>query len=87
MHLSYLPSSESASQATLELDKVISAGSSLIQNQRVDSSNSQGVNLPDGWQGTLTVTSSDQPINGVVQLDFLGMGGDPYMTHNIFTKP
>lgn len=85
--LTYLPSSESGSSDTLTLVKTIGPGGSLIQNHRVESSHPQGVNLPDGWQGTLTVVSDSQPIGAFVQLDFLGQPGDPYMAHVAFTKP
>lgn len=88
--LSYKPAAESPSQATLDVASVsIPAGGNLVQNQRVvySPSDPSTVNLPDNWQGTLTVTSTDQPINAYVQLDFLGQPGDPYMTHNAFTQP
>jgi hypothetical protein len=84
--LTYTPGAESASQTSLTLNRSILPGGSLIQNHRVDSSHPQGVALPDGWQGTLTVTS-DQPIAAFVQLDFLGYPGDPYMAHVAFTRP
>jgi hypothetical protein len=86
VHLDYKPAS--GYTGSLVVDKVIPAGGSLIQNHRVpySASNGDSVNLPDNWQGTLTVTSSDSAINAVVQLDFLGQNGDPYMTHNAFTK-
>ncbi len=85
VELTYLPSADSTSTKTLTLTKTIPPGGSLIQNQRVDSSDPQGVDLPDGWQGTLTA-KSNQPIAAFVQLDFLGYPGDPYMAHNAFTK-
>lgn len=84
--LTYTPGSESAAPTKLTFSKTIPPGGSLIQNHRMGSSHPQGVALPDGWQGTLTVTS-DQPIAGFVQLDFLGAPGDPYMAHVAFTKP
>jgi len=60
----------------------IAAGGSLIQNHRTE----DGVpELIDGCVGTLTVTSSDQPINAFVQLDFLQQLGDPFMAHDAFT--
>lgn len=85
--LTYLPSPESGSPATLTLVRTLAPGGSLIQNHRVGSDHPQGVNLPDGWQGTLTVVSDSQPIGAFVQLDFLGQPGDPYMAHVAFTKP
>jgi len=60
----------------------IAAGGSLIQNHRTEG----GVpELIDGCVGTLTVTSTDQPINAFVQLDFLQQAGDPFMAHDAFT--
>jgi hypothetical protein len=68
----------------------IPAGGSLIHNHRLSGTGSGTGqhNLPDGWYGSLTVESSDQPIHGFVQLtDYLGASGDPYMAHNAFTQP
>lgn len=63
----------------------IPAGGSLIQNLRTVG----GVpEIGEGCTGTLTVTSSDQPIDAFVQLDFLAdAAGDPFMAHNAFTVP
>lgn len=63
----------------------IPANGSLIQNLRTEN----GVpEIGADCTGTLTVTSSDQPIDAFVQLDFLAQTtGDPYMAHNAFTVP
>lgn len=64
---------------------VIPANGSLIQNLRTVGG------VPDigaDCTGSLTVTSSDQPIDAFVQLDFLSQTtGDPYMAHNAFSVP
>lgn len=75
----YLPS-------TLVITRTIAPGGSLIQNHRVPSNHPQGVPLPDNWQGSLSVEST-RPIAAVVQFDFLGAPGDPYMAHNAFVLP
>lgn len=75
----YVPSS-------LVITRTIAPGGSLIQNHRVASDHPQGVPLPDNWQGSLTVESI-RPIAAVVQFDFLGAFGDPYMAHNAFVLP
>ena len=67
------------------LDETIAAGGSLIHNHRI-----AGLDMPDGWYGTMTV-SGDQAVHAFVQLSFLpGLGatlpgGDNYMAHNAFT--
>jgi hypothetical protein len=60
----------------------IPAGGSYIQNHRTEGGVPQ---IKDGCVGTLTVTSSNQPIDAFVQLDFLTQNGDPFMAHNAFT--
>lgn len=63
-------------------------GTSLIQNQRVAVFTVNGTAMPDGWFGTLRAVSSDQPIDGFVQLTYInGQPGDTFMTHNAFTLP
>lgn len=68
--------------------QVIGPRGSLIENHRL--SGTRG--LPDGWYGTLTVTS-DQPINAFVQLTRMSSidpttpDGDNFMAHNAFTQP
>jgi hypothetical protein len=67
----------------------IPAGAGIQHNHRVPG-NGTGTgqhNLPDGWFGSLTVSSSDQPINGIVQLTYIGNpSGDWFMAHNAFTQ-
>ena len=88
--LTYTPSPDYGGSASpITTNTTIPANGSLIQNHRVPS----GVpSLPDGWFGTLTV-SSDTPVNAFVQLTFLrsinsGLpSGDNFMAHNAFTQP
>jgi hypothetical protein len=65
---------------------VIPAGGSIIQNHRVANDQANSVpQIADRCVGSLTVTSSDQPIQAFVQLDFTGQtAGDPFMAHNAF---
>jgi hypothetical protein len=66
----------------------IPPGGSAIQNHRLSSGSGSVSALPDGWYGTVTATSSDQPIAGFVQLTVLGAtSGDNFMAHNAFTQP
>ena len=68
----------------------IPAGGSLIHNHRLagTGSGTGQHNLPDGWYGSLTVTSSNQPIHGFVQLtNIIDATGDTFMAHNAFTQP
>ena len=68
----------------------IPAGGSLIHNHRLagTGSGTGQHNLPDEWFGSLTVTSSDQPIHGFVQLtNIIEATGDTFMAHNAFTQP
>jgi hypothetical protein len=89
--LTYTPSADYAgSQTPLVIQSTSIAGNaSLIQNHRVETSIS-GINLPDGWFGTLVV-ESNQPVSAFVQLTFLrnvnpGLPqGDNFMAHNAFT--
>ena len=66
----------------------IPAGGSLIHNHRLGGtgSGSGQHNLPDEWYGSLVVDSSDQPINGFVQLtNIYNSSGDDFMAHDAFT--
>jgi hypothetical protein len=68
----------------------IPAGGSLLHNHRlVGAGTGTGQhNLPDLWYGSLTVSSSDQPIHGFVQLTYIiDSLGDTSMAHNAFTQP
>ncbi len=61
----------------------IPAGGSLIRNQRLPGTDG----LPAGWCGSLTVTSSDQPIDGFIQLtDTTNPPGDTFMAHNAIAR-
>jgi hypothetical protein len=67
----------------------IPAGASIIHNHRLGGSGSGTGqhNLPDGWYGSLTVVSSDQPIHGFIQLtNIYATEGDTFMAHNGFTQ-
>lgn len=64
----------------------IPAGGSLQQNMRIESGPNSVPAMPSGCSGSLTVTS-DQPIDGFVQFDFLRDPGDGFMAHNVFTLP
>jgi len=71
----------------------IAAGGSLVHNHRLTGNGSAtgpyGIhNLPDDWQGSLVVTSADQPIHGFVQLTYYtAQSGDTFMAHDAFTQP
>jgi hypothetical protein len=94
VNLLYTPAPEyvsaGGSAAPIAINGVsIGAGASLIQNQRTTDGVPQ---LPAGWYGTLTVTSTGgQDIAAFVQLTFLpdinpGLpAGDNFMAHTAFT--
>jgi len=97
VHLDYKAGDGAPANCVASFDRTIAANGSLIQNHRlatvgdpnVDNPNSVP-QLPNNCFGTLTVTSSDQPINAFVQLDLLDdilgvQGGDPFQAHNAFT--
>ncbi len=87
--LTYTPSS--GSPITIS-GVTIPANGSLIQNHRIQSGTGAVTQLPDGWTGTLTV-SSNTPVNAFVQLTFQKSinpnlaNGDLFMAHNAFTQP
>lgn len=91
----YTPSSESSSTTVVtDGPYVIPAGASLQHNHRLEGTGGTGANahnLPDGFVGSLVVTSADQPIDGYVQLTWYDPGsaggGDTFMAHNVFTQP
>jgi hypothetical protein len=86
VRLEYKAGDGAPANCTTTLDNVtIPAGGSLIQNHRIADGPNSVPQLPDGCFGTLTVTSSNQPIDAFVQLDFLNLGGDAFMAHNAFT--
>jgi len=71
----------------------IPAGGSLIRNHRLAAGGAAETALPDGWFGTLTVTSTGgtpPAIDGFVQLtDWHNppAPGDTSMAHGVFTLP
>jgi hypothetical protein len=70
----------------------IPADSSCQHNHRLLSTSCSGfaLNLPDGWVGSLSVSSTTTPIAGFVQLTYIGAAGqvgDTFMAHNAFTQP
>jgi hypothetical protein len=96
VHLDYKAGDGAAANCVASFDKTIPGGGSLIQNHRLATTGTPSDNpnsvpqLPSNCFGTLTVTSSDQPINAFVQLDLLddilgAQQGDPFQAHNAFT--
>jgi hypothetical protein len=86
VNLEYKGATGSAASCTQTFNNVnIPAGGSLIQNHRIADGPNSVPQIEDGCFGTLTVTSSNQPIDAFVQLDFLNDGGDAFMAHNAFT--
>ena len=75
--------------STLTLSNVaIPGGWELSHNLRVTSGAEAVPGLPDYWFGTLRIESSDQPIDGMVQLtNILVATGDTYAAHNVFAIP
>ncbi len=67
----------------------IPAGASLQHNHRLPGNGGSGSlvhNLPDGWVGSVVVTSSNQPIDCYAQLTYYtNKSGDTFMAHNGFT--
>ena len=75
-----------------DLDKVtinnvpIPAGGSIQRNHRLASGAEAEVLLPDGWQGSLVV-SSNRAVTGFVQLtNISNASGDTFMAHNALTQ-
>jgi hypothetical protein len=76
------------SAAVLSTATTIPAGSSLQENNRVPPFMVGATTMPQGWFGTLTVVSSDQPIAGFTQLTNVNNPpGDTFMTFDGFTQP
>jgi hypothetical protein len=92
VHLKYTRGSESSvGQAVYEMDTTILPRKNLIINTRL-AGEPAGLTMPDGWQGTLVVTTtsghSAVPLVGYVQLtNILPLAGDNYMAHNAFSVP
>jgi hypothetical protein len=91
--LTYVPSPEYVSAGGSAVNIVvgpldIAGGASLIRNHRLEAGPAAETGLLNGWQGTLAVSSADQPIDGFVQLtNVLITTGDTFMAHNAFTQP
>jgi hypothetical protein len=67
---------------------VIPAGGSIQRNHRMISGPGSETVLPDGWQGSLVITSTASPISGFIQLtNYLSTAGDTFMAHNAITIP
>lgn len=67
-------------------DVVIPAGASIQRNHRLASGAEAETLLPDGWQGSLVVTS-DKAVAGFIQLTNISiLTGDTFMAHNAFTQ-
>jgi hypothetical protein len=78
---------------TFYVDCSIAAGASIIHNHRLTDPNAtncvlNGNTMSDGWYGSLVVTSSNQPIDGFIQLtNVSNPAGDTFMAHNASTSP
>lgn len=89
----YIPSPEYVAGGGSSTNIVISnveipAGGSIQHNLRLGGTAPPAVSaLLDGWYGTCIVESSDQPIQGFVELTFLTGAGDTYQAHGVFTQP
>jgi hypothetical protein len=68
---------------------VIPAGTSLVQNQRLAGFSVGATVMPEKWQGSLTVASTNGvALDGFVQLTYVNStSGDTFMAHNAFTLP
>ena len=67
----------------------IPAKGSLNRNHRLSGSGlaTEETSLPNGWCGSLVVTSSNQPIDGFIQLTNINNpAGDTFMAHNAFAR-
>lgn len=64
----------------------IPAGGSIQRNHRLPSGAEAETLLPDGWQGSLVV-SSNRAVTGFVQLtNISNVSGDTFMAHNALTQ-
>jgi hypothetical protein len=82
--LAYQGASGSAANCSGTVTASIPASGSLQQNHRVQSGAQAVPSIGDGCFGTIVVTS-DQPIDGIVQLtDISGLPGDTFQVHNAF---
>jgi hypothetical protein len=82
--LQYYGSPECGSGNVGPIAFTIPAGCSLIRNHRLTGTDG----LPAGWCGYLLVTSSDEPIDGFMQLtNWNNPPGDTFMAHNAALHP
>ncbi len=88
----YIAKSGSGSNITVG-PCTIAGNTSVTHNHRLTDPNSTNcpllnATMGDGWQGSLLVTSSDQPIDGFIQLTNINSpAGDTFMAHNANTSP
>lgn len=96
LSLTYKPAAEYIAAGGSNADILVgpyavAPGGSLLQNHRNPGNGGTGNNvhnLPEEWLGTLVVTS-DQPIDGFVQLTYINNplpAGDTFQAHNVFTQ-
>lgn len=88
--LYYIPTTATGG-STITETVTIPAGQSIQRNHRL-ASDAPGTDkvsvLPDNWEGSLRVESSDQAIDGYVQMTYyMNVAGDQFMAHRPFTKP
>lgn len=85
VHLVYKPNASCSGCQQYTEDFTLAANASIQRNFRLSTTLPA---MPSHWEGTLTVTSSSQPIDGYVQLTWVGIAsGDNYMAHRVFTLP
>ena len=87
VHLVYTPAAAyvagGGSATPVTIDATIPANGNLIQSQRFTGT----PEIPNGWYGSLVVTSDTTPIGALVQLsNVFAQPGDTYMAHNAFTQ-
>lgn len=83
--LTYKPNASCSGCQQYTENFTLAANASVQRNFRLSSTLPS---MPSRWEGTLTVVSSSQPIDGYVQLTWVGIAsGDNYMAHRVFTQP
>ena len=82
--LQYVGAAGLAANCSGTITAQIAANGSLQQNHRVESGGQAVPQIGNACFGTIVVTS-DQPIDGIVQLtDISGLAGDTFQVHNAF---